>query len=140
MHRVVTTMLRPDTTLRRGTSPIGIGTRCRHRALTSAILATGADFVFAALTYAGTDCGKGPAGGGKEGGQVGRTPQGRPNAYRPDVVAQILQRMTAGETLMLQGSGCSTTSWRNLWVACRLDIARHWAAMHPYPGAGLNEG
>lgn len=140
MHRVVTTMLRPDTTLRCGTRSIGIGTRCRHRALASAILATGADFVLAALTYAGTDCGKGPAGGGKEGGQVGRTPQG--------AAERIPSRRRRSNPAAHDG-------WRNPYAAgkrlldhvmaqpvgaCRLDIARHWAAMHPYPGAGLNEG
>jgi allantoinase len=26
-----------------------------------------------------------------------------------------------------------------VWVARRLDIARHWMATHPYPGKGLNE-
>ena len=26
-----------------------------------------------------------------------------------------------------------------VWVARRLDIARHWVATHPYPGKGLNE-
>ena len=26
-----------------------------------------------------------------------------------------------------------------VWVARRLEIARHWAATHPYPGRGLNE-
>jgi allantoinase len=26
-----------------------------------------------------------------------------------------------------------------IWVTRRLDIARHWAATHPYPGKGLNE-
>jgi allantoinase len=26
-----------------------------------------------------------------------------------------------------------------VWVTRRLDIARHWAATHPYPGKGLNE-
>jgi peptidoglycan/xylan/chitin deacetylase (PgdA/CDA1 family) len=26
-----------------------------------------------------------------------------------------------------------------VWVARRLEIARHWAATHPYPGKGLNE-
>ena len=25
------------------------------------------------------------------------------------------------------------------WVTRRIDIARHWAATHPYPGHGLNE-
>jgi peptidoglycan/xylan/chitin deacetylase (PgdA/CDA1 family) len=27
-----------------------------------------------------------------------------------------------------------------VWIARRVDIARHWAAVHPYPGYGLNEG
>jgi allantoinase len=27
----------------------------------------------------------------------------------------------------------------DLWVTRRIDIARHWAATHPYPGNGLNE-
>ena len=26
-----------------------------------------------------------------------------------------------------------------VWVTRRVDIARHWAATHPYPGKGLNE-
>jgi len=26
-----------------------------------------------------------------------------------------------------------------VWIARRLEIARHWAATHPYPGRGLNE-
>ena len=26
-----------------------------------------------------------------------------------------------------------------VWVTRRLDIARHWATTHPYPGKGLNE-
>ncbi len=26
-----------------------------------------------------------------------------------------------------------------VWIARRVDIARHWAAVHPYPGRGLNE-
>ena len=26
-----------------------------------------------------------------------------------------------------------------VWVTRRIDIARHWIAIHPYPGAGLNE-
>jgi len=26
-----------------------------------------------------------------------------------------------------------------VWVARRLDIARHWMVTHPYPGKGLNE-
>ncbi len=26
-----------------------------------------------------------------------------------------------------------------VWVTRRIDIARHWAATHPYPGKGLNE-
>ena len=28
---------------------------------------------------------------------------------------------------------------RDVWVTGRADIARHWAATHPYPGKGLNE-
>lgn len=28
---------------------------------------------------------------------------------------------------------------RGVWIARRLDIARHWAGVHPYPGKGLNE-
>jgi putative urate catabolism protein len=28
---------------------------------------------------------------------------------------------------------------RDVWIARRLDIARHWIATHPYPGRGLNE-
>ena len=28
---------------------------------------------------------------------------------------------------------------RDVWVARRVEIARHWAATHPYPGRGLNE-
>jgi len=28
---------------------------------------------------------------------------------------------------------------RDVWIARRLDIARHWVATHPYPGRGLNE-
>jgi peptidoglycan/xylan/chitin deacetylase (PgdA/CDA1 family) len=27
----------------------------------------------------------------------------------------------------------------DVWITRRLDIARHWAATHPYPGRGLNE-
>ena len=26
-----------------------------------------------------------------------------------------------------------------VWITRRIDIARHWAATHPYPGKGLNE-
>jgi peptidoglycan/xylan/chitin deacetylase (PgdA/CDA1 family) len=26
-----------------------------------------------------------------------------------------------------------------VWITSRIDIARHWIAMHPYPGKGLNE-
>jgi hypothetical protein len=26
-----------------------------------------------------------------------------------------------------------------VWVTRRVDIDRHWAATHPYPGRGLNE-
>jgi allantoinase len=26
-----------------------------------------------------------------------------------------------------------------VWVPCRLGIAQHWLATHPYPGKGLNE-
>ena len=26
-----------------------------------------------------------------------------------------------------------------VWIARRLDIARHFAQVHPYPGKGLNE-
>jgi peptidoglycan/xylan/chitin deacetylase (PgdA/CDA1 family) len=26
-----------------------------------------------------------------------------------------------------------------VWIARRIDIARHWIATHPYPGRGLNE-
>jgi allantoinase len=28
---------------------------------------------------------------------------------------------------------------KGVWIARRVDIARHWAATHPYPGKGLNE-
>jgi allantoinase len=28
---------------------------------------------------------------------------------------------------------------KDVWIARRVDIARHWAATHPYPGKGLNE-
>jgi peptidoglycan/xylan/chitin deacetylase (PgdA/CDA1 family) len=28
---------------------------------------------------------------------------------------------------------------KGVWVTRRLDIAHHWKATHPYPGAGLNE-
>lgn len=28
---------------------------------------------------------------------------------------------------------------KGVWITRRLDIARHWAAVHPYPGKGLNE-
>jgi putative urate catabolism protein len=28
---------------------------------------------------------------------------------------------------------------KDVWIARRLDIARHWIATHPYPGKGLNE-
>ena len=28
---------------------------------------------------------------------------------------------------------------RGVWVAPRVEIARHWIATHPYPGRGLNE-
>ena len=28
---------------------------------------------------------------------------------------------------------------RDVWVAKRVDIAKHWIATHPYPGKGLNE-
>jgi len=28
---------------------------------------------------------------------------------------------------------------KDVWIARRLDIARHWASIHPYPGKGLNE-
>ncbi|MBY0329667.1 MAG: allantoinase PuuE [Acetobacteraceae bacterium] len=28
---------------------------------------------------------------------------------------------------------------RGVWITRRLDIARHWAGVHPYPGKGLNE-
>ncbi|WP_043360465.1 allantoinase PuuE [Belnapia sp. F-4-1] len=28
---------------------------------------------------------------------------------------------------------------KDVWITRRLDIARHWAATHPYPGRGLNE-
>ncbi|WP_246602268.1 polysaccharide deacetylase family protein [Falsiroseomonas tokyonensis] len=28
---------------------------------------------------------------------------------------------------------------RDVWIAKRVDIARHWMATHPYPGRGLNE-
>jgi hypothetical protein len=27
-----------------------------------------------------------------------------------------------------------------VWICRRSEIARHWAATHPYPGRGLNEG
>jgi allantoinase len=27
----------------------------------------------------------------------------------------------------------------DVWIARRLDIAEHWATVHPYPGRGLNE-
>ena len=30
-------------------------------------------------------------------------------------------------------------SRRGVWITRRLDIARHWAGVHPYPGKGLNE-
>jgi allantoinase len=30
-------------------------------------------------------------------------------------------------------------TYDGVWVARRLEIARHWAATHPYPGKGLNE-
>jgi hypothetical protein len=26
-----------------------------------------------------------------------------------------------------------------VWITRRIDIARHFAAVHPYPGKGLNE-
>ena len=28
---------------------------------------------------------------------------------------------------------------KDVWICRRIDIARHWAATHPYPGSGLNE-
>jgi allantoinase len=28
---------------------------------------------------------------------------------------------------------------KNVWITRRLDIARHWREVHPYPGKGLNE-
>ena len=28
---------------------------------------------------------------------------------------------------------------KDVWITRRVDIARHWAATHPYPGKGLNE-
>ena len=28
---------------------------------------------------------------------------------------------------------------RDVWITRRIDIARHWAVTHPYPGKGLNE-
>jgi len=28
---------------------------------------------------------------------------------------------------------------KDVWIARRIDIARHWIATHPYPGKGLNE-
>jgi len=28
---------------------------------------------------------------------------------------------------------------KGVWITRRLDIARHWAGVHPYPGRGLNE-
>ena len=28
---------------------------------------------------------------------------------------------------------------KGVWITRRVDIARHWAAVHPYPGKGLNE-
>lgn len=31
------------------------------------------------------------------------------------------------------------TARKGVWITRRLDIARHWAAVHPYPGKGLNE-
>jgi peptidoglycan/xylan/chitin deacetylase (PgdA/CDA1 family) len=31
------------------------------------------------------------------------------------------------------------TSRSNVWFARRNEIARHWMAVHPYPGKGLNE-
>ncbi|HEY4253477.1 MAG TPA: allantoinase PuuE [Roseomonas sp.] len=30
-------------------------------------------------------------------------------------------------------------SHKDVWICRRTDIARHWIATHPYPGAGLNE-
>jgi allantoinase len=26
-----------------------------------------------------------------------------------------------------------------VWITRRIDIARHWMQIHPYPGKGLNE-
>ena len=28
---------------------------------------------------------------------------------------------------------------KDVWITRRVDIAKHWHAVHPYPGKGLNE-
>lgn len=68
--------------------------------------------------------------------------------------------MDSRQTLLAWAPSCAGTGWclhkggrpagvqrlldhmmanRDVWIARRVDIARHWVATHPYPGKGLAE-